>query len=166
MHITSFIVSLFGNDFEAFFAVTSAYAFAFLRFPGKRFVFLVLLTTLTVPAQVTILPNHLTIAGLKWVNPCQTIVIPSASVAYGTFLLHQYYRTLPREIMYAAHVGGASHVRSLTNVFVPNGDQIIGKGPECILVQSEEVATVFAEVHATLETEAEPVIEALQAVEG
>jgi sn-glycerol 3-phosphate transport system substrate-binding protein len=51
-------------------------------------------------------------------------------------------------------------------VFVPNGDQIIGKGLERITVQSEDVATVFAEVQATLESEAQPVVEALRAVEG
>ena len=51
-------------------------------------------------------------------------------------------------------------------VWVPNGDQIIGKGLERITVQSEEVATVFAEVQATLEQEAEPVLAALAVVEG
>lgn len=51
-------------------------------------------------------------------------------------------------------------------VFVPNGDQIIDKGLERITVQSEEVATVFAEVQATLESEAQPVVEALRAIEG
>ena len=51
-------------------------------------------------------------------------------------------------------------------VFVPNGDQIIGKGLERITVQSEDVATVFAEVQATLESEAEPVVAALAAIEG
>lgn len=51
-------------------------------------------------------------------------------------------------------------------VFVPNGDQIIGKGLERITVQSEEVAKVFSEVQATLEQEAEPVVAALQVVEG
>lgn len=51
-------------------------------------------------------------------------------------------------------------------VFVPNGDQIIGKGLERITVQSEDVATVFAEVQAILEQEAQPVLESLRAVEG
>ena len=51
-------------------------------------------------------------------------------------------------------------------VFVPNGDQIIGAGLERITVQADDVATAFADVQATLETEAAPVVEALQAVEG
>ena len=118
-YINSLLVTLFGSSFELFFAVTSAYAFAFLRFPAKRFFFVLLLAALMVPAQVTILPNYLTIARLGWINTFQGIIIPGASVAYGTFLLRQYYRTLPRDIMDAAHVDGAGHLRILTSVVVP-----------------------------------------------
>lgn len=118
-YINSFIVTLFGSGFEVFFAVTSAYAFAFLRFPGKRYVFLLLLAALMVPAQVTILPNYLTVARFGWINTFQGIIIPGASVAYGTFLLRQYYRILPSEIMDAARVDGAGHVRTLWSVVVP-----------------------------------------------
>jgi len=118
-YLNSFIVTIFGSGFEVFFAVTSAYAFAFLRFPGKPFIFLLLLAALMVPAQVTILPNYLTVARFGWINTYQGIIIPGASVAYGTFLLRQYYRTLPREIMDAAHVDGASHLRILWSVVAP-----------------------------------------------
>lgn len=118
-YINSFIVTLLGSGFEVFFAVTSAYAFAFLRFPGKRYVFLLLLAALMVPVQVTILPNYLTVARLGWINTYQGIIIPGASVAYGAFLLRQYYRTLPTEIMDAARVDGAGHIRTLVSVVTP-----------------------------------------------
>lgn len=118
-YINTFITTLFGSGFEIFFAVTSAYAFAFLRFPKKEWLFLVLLAALMVPNQVTILPNYLTVAGLGWINTYQGIVVPGASVAYGTFLLRQYYRTLPLEVIDAAKVDGASHLRTLWAVVVP-----------------------------------------------
>ena len=118
-YINSLAVTLLGSSFEILFAVTSAYAFAFLRFPGKPFVFLLLLGALMVPSQVTILPNYLTVARLGWINTFQGIIIPGASVAYGTFLLRQYYRTLPREIMDAAHVDGAGHLRILWGIVTP-----------------------------------------------
>jgi sn-glycerol 3-phosphate transport system substrate-binding protein len=51
-------------------------------------------------------------------------------------------------------------------VFVPNGDQIIGSGLERITVQMDDVATAFADVQGILETEAVPVVESLQAIEG
>lgn len=118
-YINTIITTLFGSGFEIFFAATSAYAFAFLRFPKKDWVFLALLAALMVPAQVTILPNYLTVAALGWINTYQGIVVPGASVAYGTFLLRQYYRTLPTEVMDAAKVDGASHARTLASVVVP-----------------------------------------------
>jgi sn-glycerol 3-phosphate transport system permease protein len=79
----------------------------------------VLLAALMVPNQVTILPNFLTISRLDWVNTYQGIVVPGASVAYGTFLLRQYYRTLPRDILDAAMVDGAGHLRILGTVVLP-----------------------------------------------
>jgi sn-glycerol 3-phosphate transport system permease protein len=118
-YINTFITTLFGSGFEIFFAATSAYAFVFLRFPKRDWLFLVLLAALMVPGQVTILPNYLTIARLGWINTYQGIIIPGASVAYGTFLLRQYYRTLPLDIMDAAKVDGAGHIRTMTSIVVP-----------------------------------------------
>ncbi len=118
-YINTLITTIFGSGFEIFFAVTSAYAFAFLRFPKKDWVFLILLAALMVPGQVTILPNYLTIADLGWINTYQGIVLPGASVAYGTFLLRQYYRTLPLDILDAARVDGAGHMRTLWTIVVP-----------------------------------------------
>lgn len=118
-YINTIITTVFGSGFEIFFAVTSAYAFVFLRFPKKDWLFLILLAALMVPAQVTILPNYLTVAALGWINTYQGIIVPGASVAYGTFLLRQYYRTLPIEIMDAAKVDGAGHLRTLVAIVVP-----------------------------------------------
>jgi sn-glycerol 3-phosphate transport system permease protein len=118
-YINTFITTLFGSGFEIFFAATSAYAFVFLRFPKRDWLFLVLLAALMVPGQVTILPNYLTIARLGWINTYQGIIVPGASVAYGTFLLRQYYRTLPLDIMDAAKVDGAGHLRTMASIVVP-----------------------------------------------
>jgi sn-glycerol 3-phosphate transport system permease protein len=118
-YVNTFIVTLFGSGFEIFFAVTSAFAFAFLRFPKKEWLFVVLLAALMVPGQVTILPNYLTVARLGWINTYTGIVVPGASVAYGTFLLRQYFLTLPVEVLDAAKVDGASYLRTLWSVVVP-----------------------------------------------
>jgi sn-glycerol 3-phosphate transport system permease protein len=118
-YINTFITTLFGSGFEIFFAVTSAYAFVFLRFPKREWLFVVLLAALMIPNQVTILPNYLTIAGLGWINTYQGIVMPGASVAFGTFLLRQYYKTLPVDILDAAKVDGAGHMWILWSVVIP-----------------------------------------------
>lgn len=118
-YLNTIITTVFGSSFEIFFAVTSAYAFTFLRFPKKDWLFLLLLAALMVPGQVTILPNYLTVGRLKWINTYQGIIVPGASVAYGTFLLRQYYRTLPMDILDAAKVDGASHLRMLWAIVTP-----------------------------------------------
>lgn len=118
-YINTIITTIFGSGFEIIFAVTSAYAFVFLRFPKKDWLFIVLLAALMVPNQVTILPNYLTIASLGWINTYQGIVVPGASVAYGTFLLRQYYKTLPIDILDAAKVDGAGHLRTLVSIVLP-----------------------------------------------
>ena len=118
-YLNTIITTFFGSAFEIFFAVTSAYAFVFLRFPKREWLFLILLSALMIPGQVAILPNYLTMGRFGWINTYQGIILPGASVAYGTFLLRQYYRTLPREILDAAKVDGAGHLRTLWSVVLP-----------------------------------------------
>jgi sn-glycerol 3-phosphate transport system permease protein len=118
-YINSVIVTLIGSGFEVFFAVTSAYALVFLRFPGKHIVFVVLLAALMIPPEITIVPNYITVAGLGWVNTYQGIVITGIAIAYGTFLLRQYFLTLPREVIEAARIDGASHLQTLWYVVLP-----------------------------------------------
>ena len=100
-------------------AVLSAYALAFLRFPGRDLVFLVILAALMIPVQVTILPNYLTMADLGWVNTYYGLVVPEAGIAFGAFLLRQHFLTLPREVLDAAKVDGAGHIRTMWSVALP-----------------------------------------------
>jgi sn-glycerol 3-phosphate transport system permease protein len=118
-YINTIITTVFGSGAELFFAITSAYAFAFLRFPKKNWVFLFLLAALMIPNQVTLLPNYLTVARLGWINTYPGIIVPGAAVAYGTFMLRQYFQTLPRELLDAAKVDGAGHLRTLWHVVLP-----------------------------------------------
>jgi len=118
-YLNTLITTALGAGAELVLATTSAYAFAFLRFPHKQWVFLLLLAALMVPDQVTILPNYLTISRLGWVDTYQGIIVPGAAVAYGTFLLRQAFLSLPREVLEAATVDGAGHLRILWSVVVP-----------------------------------------------
>jgi sn-glycerol 3-phosphate transport system permease protein len=118
-YINTLITTTLGSGGELFFAITSAYAFAFLRFPRKQWVFIALLGALMIPNQVTILPNYLTTARLGWINTYAGIIVPGVATAFGTFLLRQYFLTLPREVMEAAKVDGAGHLSILWNVVLP-----------------------------------------------
>jgi sn-glycerol 3-phosphate transport system permease protein len=118
-YVNTIVTTIFGSAFEIYFAVTSAYAFAFVRFPRKNLLFLLLLAALMVPAQITVLPNYLTAANFGWINTFPGIIVPGAAAAFGAFLLRQYYRTLPLEVLDAARVDGAGHLRILWSIVVP-----------------------------------------------
>lgn len=118
-YLNSFITTLGGMAAEVTLAVTSAYALAFLRFPRKDLVFLILLAALMVPVEITIVPNYLTVARLGWINTYAGIIIPGAAIAYGTFLLRQAFLALPFEVIEAARVDGAGHLRTLLSIVLP-----------------------------------------------
>jgi len=118
-YINSTVTTLMGTGFELYFAITSAYAFQYLRFPFKEPLFIVLLAALMIPAQITILPNYITVADFGWINSYWGIVVPGAATAYGTFLLRQYFRSLPSEILDAAKVDGATHWRMMWSIVFP-----------------------------------------------
>jgi sn-glycerol 3-phosphate transport system permease protein len=118
-YLNSLITTLGGMLAEVTLAVMSAYALAFLRFPRKNLVFLLLLAALMVPVEITIVPNYLTMARLGWINTYAGIIIPGAAIAYGTFLLRQAFLALPYEVIEAARVDGAGHLRTMLSVVLP-----------------------------------------------
>ncbi len=118
-YANTLITTFFGVGLEVVNAALTAYALVFLPFPGKNLIFIVLLAALMIPVQVTILPNYLTIASLGWLNTYQGIILPGASVAFSAFLLRQHFLTLPTEILEAARLEGAGHLRMLWDVVLP-----------------------------------------------
>lgn len=131
-YLNSIIITVFGAGLEIINATLTAYALAYLRFPGKNLVFILILAALMIPAQVTILPNYVffgstmqSLIGESWVNTYQAIILPGASVAFGTFLMRQSFLGLPREVIDAAKVDGAGHLRILRDVVVPMAKPVI-----------------------------------------
>lgn len=97
----------------------SAYAFAFLRFPGRNLLFILVISALMVTNQITIISNYALVAGLGWRNTFIGIILPLAGVAFGTFLMRNHFLSLPKEIMEAAEMDGASFLRTLFKVVLP-----------------------------------------------
>jgi sn-glycerol 3-phosphate transport system permease protein len=129
-YLNSIVITIAGSGLELVNATLSAYALAFLKFPLKNLVFIAILATLMVPTQLTIIPNYVTISdvpviGGNWINTYQGIVLPGAAVAFGTFLLRQGFMGLPREVLDAAKVDGAGHLRLLWDVAIPMAKPII-----------------------------------------
>jgi sn-glycerol 3-phosphate transport system permease protein len=111
----------------------AAYAFAFLRFPGRGLLFLIFLSTLMVPLEVSIIPNYQTVTWMGnksldvfgheltilSLDSYQALTIPFLATAFGTFLLRQHFMTIPRELRDAAAIDGYGHFRFLLFVVLP-----------------------------------------------
>ncbi len=123
--VNSFAVSAVITAGQVFTSILAAYAFAFLRFPLRNFLFLVFLTTLMVPAEVTIIPNYHTVATLGWLDSYQGLTVPFLATAFGTFLLRQAFLTVPRDLRDAAAIDGYGHLGFVWRVVVPLSRPVI-----------------------------------------
>lgn len=102
-------------------SVPAAFAFARLRFRGDRALFAMVLATMIVPGIVTVIPNYILVSDLNWMNTWAGVVIPSLpATAFYVFLLRQNVLQLPQELIDAARVDGASTMRLLVEIVVPN----------------------------------------------
>lgn len=97
----------------------AGYAFARLRFPGRDTLFLGYLTTLMIPGQVTIIPNFILLRILGWIDTYQALILPNAFSAFGTFLLRQFFSTLPADLEDAAKIDGCSYFGIYRHVILP-----------------------------------------------
>jgi multiple sugar transport system permease protein len=104
----------------------AAYAFARLRFVGRDTLFLTYLGTLMIPQAVLVIPLFLLISRLDWVNTFQALILPVAFGAFGTFMLRQFFKTIPRELEEAALCDGASRIRILVSIILPMSLPILG----------------------------------------
>lgn len=98
----------------------AGYAFAKLRFRGREPLFAGLLSTLAVPAQVAMLPLFLLLRSVGLVNTIWGVILPSAASVFGIFLVRQYARAIPDELLDAARVDGASELRVWWSVVLPS----------------------------------------------
>ena len=100
-------------------SILCAYAFAFLRFPFKRLVFVVFMATLMLPIEVTLIPNVTTIRNLGWLNSYPGLTVPFLATAFGIFLIRQGFMGIPRDLLDAAKLDGYGHFAFMTRVAVP-----------------------------------------------
>lgn len=97
-----------------------AYGFARFRFPGRGFIFVVMLSTMMIPAQVTIVPLFILFNRLNWLNTIKPLVVPLFFGApFFIFLLRQFYMTIPRELDEAAVIDGCGYGRIWTTIILP-----------------------------------------------
>jgi sn-glycerol 3-phosphate transport system permease protein len=97
----------------------AAYAFTFLRFPARRFLYWTIAASAVVPFEAVILGNYRTIVWLHWLDTYPALTVPFLASGTGVFLLSRAFRLVPRELVGAAHIDGCGHVGVLRHVVVP-----------------------------------------------
>lgn len=111
------IVTTFAATFSA---AIVAYGFARFRFPLKGVLFMVLISTIILPSQATLVPQYAVFFQLGWVGTWLPLIIPTFfSNAYNVFLLRQYFLTIPTELEDAARVDGAGPIRTFVQIILP-----------------------------------------------
>lgn len=122
----SFVVSTIVTIGQLITASLAAYAFSFLEFPGRSYVFYIFLSTMMIPWEVTIIPNYFTIKDLGWLDTYQGLSFPFLASAFGTFLLRQSFLTLPRQLFEAAKIDGCGHFRFFLTMVLPLSRPALG----------------------------------------
>lgn len=100
-------------------AAMAAYGFARMRFPGKGMLFVVLMTSLMIPIQATIIPTFVLLRYMHLTDSLWSLILPGWSSAFGVFLLRQYFLTIPDDLEDAARLDGASHWQTFTQIVLP-----------------------------------------------
>jgi len=101
-------------------SIFTAYPFARLHFRGRDTVFLMVLGTMMIPSQVTMIPTFILMRWLGWIDTYQGLIIPRIVTPLGIFLMRQFLLTLPRELEEAARIDGCGRLRTLLQVLLPH----------------------------------------------
>lgn len=103
----------------------AGYAFAKIKFPGRDFIFLLLLTTMMVPLAITIIPNFIIISKLKLIDTSTGLVLPFIGSAYGIFLMRQFFLVFPSELEDSAKLDGCNPLGFFFYILLPNSKPIL-----------------------------------------
>lgn len=118
-------ISVLGTVGELIAASLAAFAFARMEFRGKKWLFGIIISTMMIPFQVTMIPVYIIMRYLGWLDSHASLIVPHffggafASGAFGVFLLRQFFESIPKELEDASRIDGASRFRFFTTILLP-----------------------------------------------
>lgn len=125
-YLNSFKVAILATLGTLFTSALAAYAFSKMRFRGQGILFGVLLGTLMIPSQVTLIPMYIVFAKFGWVDTHLPLIVPQVLTnAYGVFMIRQYMVRIPREYIEAAQIDGCGYFRSFLRIMLPLSKPIL-----------------------------------------
>ncbi|MGQ9700639.1 MAG: carbohydrate ABC transporter permease [Candidatus Bipolaricaulaceae bacterium] len=102
------------------FCAMGGYAFARLKFPGRNVLFYLMLGSMMIPGQVTLVPNYLIMAyGFRLLDNLLAVILPGMTTAFGVFMMTQFYKSIPIELEEAALIDGANRFQLFFRIIFP-----------------------------------------------
>lgn len=117
--INSFIVATTVMLGQLIVSSLAAFAFVFIPFKGRAFLFFLFISTMMIPWEATMIPNFFIIQKLDWLNTYQGLSLPFFALAFGTFLLRQHFKTIPYEMYEASRIVGLSRFAFFYKIVLP-----------------------------------------------
>ncbi|KOP82924.1 glycerol-3-phosphate ABC transporter permease [Bacillus sp. FJAT-21945] len=117
--MNSFVVSTGVMMGQLIVCSMAAYVFVFIPFKGRDLIFFLFISTMMIPWEATMIPNFFTIQKLDWTNTYQGLTVPFFALAFGTFLLRQHFKTIPKELFEASQIAGLSRFAFFWRVILP-----------------------------------------------
>lgn len=104
----------------------AAFSFSFLDFKGKNVLFMLVMATMMIPGEATIISNYLTVSGWGWLDSYKVLIIPYLTSAMGIFLFRQFYLTFPISLYESAKIDGCKNLRFIVQILLPLTKSAIG----------------------------------------
>lgn len=102
------------------FGAMTGYALAKLQFKGRELLFIVIIFTMTLPFQITLIPNYILMVKFQWVDTFAALVIPALNSAFAILLFRQAFKSIPDDLIHAARVDGCGELRIIFQILCPN----------------------------------------------
>ena len=115
----TFFIAFTATALRLFFCSLAGYGFAKYRFPGREFLFSVLIATMIVPFAIGVVPLYIMMRDFRWIDTFMPLIVPGAASAFGIFFMRQYIRSIPDELLDAARIDGCSEFRIYARVILP-----------------------------------------------
>lgn len=115
----SFFIAVSSTTLQLVISALAAYAFAFMTFPFKDWIFMTLLATMMIPQQALLVPDYLILTHLGWINTYLALIVPWGASVFGIFLLRQFFLAIPRELYDAAKIDGCSKLGFFFKILLP-----------------------------------------------
>lgn len=104
----------------------SAFSFSFLDFKGKNILFMLVMATMMIPGEATIISNYLTVSSWGWLDSYQVLIVPYLTSAMGIFLFRQFYLSFPISLYESAKIDGCRNFRFIVQILIPLTKSAIG----------------------------------------